>query len=144
MLAATFVVGGAFRIIVALVECFPSWGWVLAKGILTLLLGIAIWQQWPASGLWVIFPPALDPNRATRRWGLAHVGPGGEQTGKVDARSSSAKRPRVGPLGRNGFLWFYTTPVWANRPRPIFWKRASLPFCVISRIRAECSVAEGV
>ena len=54
MLAAAFVVGGVIRIIVALVERFPSWGWVLANGILTVLLGIAIWLQWPSSGLWVI------------------------------------------------------------------------------------------
>jgi uncharacterized membrane protein HdeD (DUF308 family) len=54
MLAAAFVVGGVFRIIVALVERFPSWGWVLANGAIAVLLGIAIWQQWPASGLWVI------------------------------------------------------------------------------------------
>jgi uncharacterized membrane protein HdeD (DUF308 family) len=54
MLAAAFVVGGVFRIIVALVERFASWGWVLANGTITVLLGIAIWQQWPASGLWVI------------------------------------------------------------------------------------------
>ena len=54
MLAAAFVVGGVFRIIVALLERFPSWGWVLANGALAVLLGIAIWQQWPASGLWVL------------------------------------------------------------------------------------------
>jgi uncharacterized membrane protein HdeD (DUF308 family) len=54
MLAAAFVVGGVFRIIVALVERFPSWGWVLASGAIAALLGIAIWQQWPASGLWVL------------------------------------------------------------------------------------------
>jgi uncharacterized membrane protein HdeD (DUF308 family) len=38
MLAGAFVVGGVFRIIVALVEHFPSWGWVLANGIITVLL----------------------------------------------------------------------------------------------------------
>jgi len=54
MLAAAFLVGGVFRIIVALVERFPSWSWVLANGVITVLLGITIWQQWPASGLWVI------------------------------------------------------------------------------------------
>jgi uncharacterized membrane protein HdeD (DUF308 family) len=27
---------------------------VLCNGIVTVLLGIAIWQQWPASGLWVL------------------------------------------------------------------------------------------
>ena len=54
MLAAAFIVGGVFRITIALVERFPSWGWVLLNGAITVLLGIAIWQQWPESGLWVL------------------------------------------------------------------------------------------
>jgi uncharacterized membrane protein HdeD (DUF308 family) len=54
MLAAAFLVGGVFRIIVALSERFPAWGWVLCNGIVTVLLGIAIWRQWPESGLWVL------------------------------------------------------------------------------------------
>ena len=54
MLAATFLVGGVFRVIVALVERFPSRGWVLFNGIVTFILGILIWQQWPGSGLWVL------------------------------------------------------------------------------------------
>jgi uncharacterized membrane protein HdeD (DUF308 family) len=54
MLAALFIVGGVFRMIGAVAERFPSWGWVLCNGIVTFLLGIAIWQQWPASGLWVL------------------------------------------------------------------------------------------
>jgi uncharacterized membrane protein HdeD (DUF308 family) len=29
-------------------------GWVLVNGIITLILGILIWAQWPASALWVI------------------------------------------------------------------------------------------
>src|SRR5262249_51381258 len=43
MLATAFLVGGMFRIIIALVERFPSWGWVLFNGAITVLLGIAIW-----------------------------------------------------------------------------------------------------
>lgn len=54
MLAAAFLIGGMFRIVVALAERFPSWGWVLCNGVITVLLGIAIWQQWPMSGLWVL------------------------------------------------------------------------------------------
>jgi uncharacterized membrane protein HdeD (DUF308 family) len=54
MLAAAFLVGGMFRIVIALVERFPSWGWVLCNGIITVLLGLLIWQQWPESGLWVL------------------------------------------------------------------------------------------
>jgi uncharacterized membrane protein HdeD (DUF308 family) len=54
MLAAAFLVGGGYRIVVALVGRFPSWGWVVVNGVVTMFLGIAILQQWPGSGLWVI------------------------------------------------------------------------------------------
>ena len=29
-------------------------GWVLLDGIITLILGILIWRQWPSSSVWVI------------------------------------------------------------------------------------------
>jgi uncharacterized membrane protein HdeD (DUF308 family) len=48
------MIGGTFRIIVSLFERFSSWGWVFFNGIITLFLGIAIWRQWPQSGLWVL------------------------------------------------------------------------------------------
>jgi uncharacterized membrane protein HdeD (DUF308 family) len=54
VLAAAFMVGGLFRIISALVDHFHGWGWVLLNGIITLVLGVMIWRQWPDSGLWVI------------------------------------------------------------------------------------------
>jgi len=54
MLAAAFLLGGAARVIYALVESFAGQGWVLINGFITLLLGIAIWRQWPESSLWVI------------------------------------------------------------------------------------------
>jgi uncharacterized membrane protein HdeD (DUF308 family) len=54
LLAMFFMVGGLFRIIAALTMRFPSWGWRLLNGVVTLLLGIFIWNQWPVSGLWVI------------------------------------------------------------------------------------------
>ena len=54
MLAALFLLVGLFRIAVALLDHFPSWGWVLFNGVVTVLLGIAIWRQWPGSGLWVL------------------------------------------------------------------------------------------
>jgi uncharacterized membrane protein HdeD (DUF308 family) len=54
LLAMFFMVAGLFRISAALVMRFPRWGWRLLNGIVTLLLGILIWAQWPLSGLWVI------------------------------------------------------------------------------------------
>jgi len=54
MMAVFFMVAGMFRIIAALVLRFPNWGWPLLSGFVSLLLGIFIYRQWPASGLWVI------------------------------------------------------------------------------------------
>ena len=48
------LVSGAFRIVEGLVGSLPHRGWVLFNGVITLLLGIMIWRQWPLSGLWVI------------------------------------------------------------------------------------------
>jgi uncharacterized membrane protein HdeD (DUF308 family) len=55
LLAVFLVVEGIFKIIMALrVRDHRGWGWVLASGILSLILGAMIWAQWPASGAWVI------------------------------------------------------------------------------------------
>jgi uncharacterized membrane protein HdeD (DUF308 family) len=55
MIAAAFLIGGLFRIVFALgSEKFPGWDWVLGNGIVTLVLGILIWRQWPESSAWVI------------------------------------------------------------------------------------------
>jgi uncharacterized membrane protein HdeD (DUF308 family) len=29
-------------------------GWILADGVITLILGLLVWRQWPSSSLWVI------------------------------------------------------------------------------------------
>jgi uncharacterized membrane protein HdeD (DUF308 family) len=47
MLAAAFLAGGLLRIIIALTHRFSNWGWVLANGVVTFLLGVMIWQRWP-------------------------------------------------------------------------------------------------
>ena len=47
LLACALMVGGLFRIIGSLMYRFPYWGWILAGGIINLVLGIMIWQQCP-------------------------------------------------------------------------------------------------
>jgi uncharacterized membrane protein HdeD (DUF308 family) len=54
LLALMFFVSGLFRIVAALTLRFPMWGWSLASGIISVMLGVMIYRQWPASGLWVI------------------------------------------------------------------------------------------
>ncbi len=45
MLAGFFVIAGGFRIVTALVEKYPQWGWSLVNGIVTLLLGLIIFRS---------------------------------------------------------------------------------------------------
>jgi uncharacterized membrane protein HdeD (DUF308 family) len=54
MLAALLIVGGLFRVIVAMKMQFHVWGWVLLSGIISILLGVLIWADWPAISLVVI------------------------------------------------------------------------------------------
>lgn len=54
MLAAGLLIGGLFRILIALMERFHGWGWVLVNGLISLVLGVMIWRGWPDTALWVI------------------------------------------------------------------------------------------
>jgi uncharacterized membrane protein HdeD (DUF308 family) len=54
LLAFYFMVGGLFRIISAVAIRQPQWGWSLLAGVVTLVLGLAIFNSWPDSGQWVI------------------------------------------------------------------------------------------
>jgi uncharacterized membrane protein HdeD (DUF308 family) len=54
LVALLFVVGGLFRVNIALLWRFPAWGWVVYDGVLSLVLGFVIWIAWPESALWVI------------------------------------------------------------------------------------------
>ena len=54
LLAVGLLVGGICRLVFALREDFAGRGWVLVNGLVALMLGIAIWRQWPDSSYWVI------------------------------------------------------------------------------------------
>jgi len=54
MIAMSLIISGIFRIAVALSVRFPNRNWLLLHGAINLLLGFAILQEWPSSGLWVI------------------------------------------------------------------------------------------
>jgi uncharacterized membrane protein HdeD (DUF308 family) len=54
LLSLMFFVSGLVRIVAALTLRFPMWGWSLANGAISVLLGVMIYRQWPAAGLWVI------------------------------------------------------------------------------------------
>jgi uncharacterized membrane protein HdeD (DUF308 family) len=60
MLAGFFVVAGGFRIVSALVDRYPQWGWALINGVVTLMLGLIIFRMFkqlpeePTAVLWII------------------------------------------------------------------------------------------
>jgi uncharacterized membrane protein HdeD (DUF308 family) len=54
LVAAGLLVGGCIRMTLSALDHFEGWGWGLCSGCLSVLMGIAIWSQWPWSGLWVI------------------------------------------------------------------------------------------
>lgn len=54
MLAAAFIVGGIVRIVVAAIEHFHGWPWVMVNGFVSLFLGIFIWRHFPGDAFWVI------------------------------------------------------------------------------------------
>lgn len=54
-LAAYFVVTGIVEIIAAFGDKpTEGWGWMLFSGIVSLLLGVMIWRQFPLSGVWAV------------------------------------------------------------------------------------------
>jgi uncharacterized membrane protein HdeD (DUF308 family) len=61
MLSVYFVVGGLFKTFGSIVLQFPSWGWSVASGLVSVVLGVMLAMQWPISGLWFIgFAVGLD------------------------------------------------------------------------------------
>lgn len=54
VLSMFLIAGGIFRIVESMVGNLPHKSWVFLNGVVTLILGILIWRQWPLSGLWVI------------------------------------------------------------------------------------------
>lgn len=54
LVAALFLVGGIFRVVVAAATRFHNWGWEVVGGLVSVVLGVMIWQDWPESALWAI------------------------------------------------------------------------------------------
>ncbi len=54
-LAWYFAIAGVFEMVQALrLRPLEGWNWVLGGGVLSLLLGLMIWKQWPLSGEWAV------------------------------------------------------------------------------------------
>jgi uncharacterized membrane protein HdeD (DUF308 family) len=54
IIAIFLIVSGVIRIVASLAENLPGRGSMLLNGVVTLVLGVLIYRQWPESALWVI------------------------------------------------------------------------------------------
>ena len=54
LFSALLLAVGLFRVIGTVWYRFPQWGWVALSGAISILLGLMLWNSWPASGLWFI------------------------------------------------------------------------------------------
>ncbi len=54
MIAAVLFIGGLFRIAIAVTERYHGWVWGLLNGVISVVLGVMIWRDWPDSAFWVI------------------------------------------------------------------------------------------
>lgn len=53
-IALFLIVSGGFRLLVAFSTALHHRGWLILSGVIAILLGLSIWDQWPLSGMWVI------------------------------------------------------------------------------------------
>src|SRR5581483_4822925 len=53
-IAVLLIVGGVFRFFSALWFRMPHYGWVAFSGVVSIVLGLLLWAQWPVSALWFI------------------------------------------------------------------------------------------
>ena len=61
VLSFYFVAGGLFKTFGSIVLQFPSWGWSVASGLVSVALGVLLAMQWPVSSTWFIgFAVGLD------------------------------------------------------------------------------------
>lgn len=52
--AASFVVGGVVRLVSALTHRHPNYGWAAFSAVVSIVLGVFLWAQWPVSALWFL------------------------------------------------------------------------------------------
>lgn len=54
LFAAYFTVIGIFRFVAVIGLRFPEWGWAAFDALVTLVLGVLLWVEWPSSAVWFI------------------------------------------------------------------------------------------
>lgn len=55
LLAAWFLVDGIFTLLAALnLRQLKGWGWMAFSGVISIVLGVMIYLQWPVSAIWLV------------------------------------------------------------------------------------------
>ena len=54
LLSLYFIVAGTFRAFASTMLMFPSWGWSVASGLISVALGVILAAHWPGSSTWFI------------------------------------------------------------------------------------------
>lgn len=54
VVAAGLLIAGSVKVILSMTEQWEGWKLSLVSGILTSILGICIWLEWPVQGFWVL------------------------------------------------------------------------------------------
>lgn len=54
LLSVYLIFAGIFRFVYALWSQFPQYGWAAFSGVVSVILGLLLWMQWPFSALWFI------------------------------------------------------------------------------------------
>jgi uncharacterized membrane protein HdeD (DUF308 family) len=55
LLLVYFMVEGISKVIFALtIRPFPNWGWVLASGVVGILVALYLWASLPATAIWLL------------------------------------------------------------------------------------------
>jgi uncharacterized membrane protein HdeD (DUF308 family) len=61
ILSFYFIVGGLFKTFGSIMLQFPTWGWSVASGVVSVALGVVLLMQWQTTSLWFIgFAVGLD------------------------------------------------------------------------------------
>jgi uncharacterized membrane protein HdeD (DUF308 family) len=88
-LGAFFLVGGVFEIIGAVRLRAPHWRWAVLGGVITAVLGLMLWAQWPGSGLWFI-GFAVGISMIFRGWAWVMLGMMARGAGGVIGKTHAA------------------------------------------------------
>lgn len=91
ILAIFFIIEGVFTVAMAF-QAKPQqgWGWLMFNGLVSVVLGILIWRQWPVSGLWAI-GVLVGIRIFMSGFGMIFVGSATRQIGRNLAADSASK-----------------------------------------------------